>query len=347
MKTIDLRSDTVTRPTPEMREAMMAAPVGDDVFEDDPTVKQLETKVATLFGVEASLYVPSGSMGNQASLFTHSHPGDELICDDNAHIDWYEVAAPAVLSRLLVRLIPSHGGVPDPAAILAAIRPDNIHSPRTGIISVENTHNRHGGVVVPLAIMREITAIAAEHNIKCHLDGARIWNAHAATGVPLADWVVGFDSASVCFSKGLGAPVGSAILGTREFVTRARRTRKMFGGGMRQAGIIAAAAIWAIDHQLPKLGEDHRRAQWLAKEIATIPGVRLLPDPPPTNIVIIDLSKLGTDTDAVLAALKTRGVLAVPFGVGRIRAVTHRDIDDSDIERAAGVFREVLSSKSA
>ncbi|HUU45112.1 MAG TPA: GntG family PLP-dependent aldolase [Acidobacteriota bacterium] len=344
MKTIDLRSDTVTRPTPEMREAMMKAPVGDDVFEDDPTVNELQAKVAGMFGVEAALFVPSGSMGNQVCLYTHSKPGYELICDDNAHIDWYEVAAPAALSRLLMRPIPSNGGVPDPDLIEAAIRPVNIHSPETGIISVENTHNRHGGVIVPLAIMRRIAAIGAKHNVKCHLDGARIWNAHAATGVPLADWVVGFDSVSVCFSKGLGAPIGSAILGTREFVTRARRTRKMFGGGMRQVGIIAAAAIWAIDHQLPKLGEDHRRARRLAEQIARVPGVRLIPDPPPTNIVVIDVSERKIDTEKALARMKEQGVLIVPFGPGRLRAVANRDVDDDAIEVAAEVIRKTLAA---
>jgi threonine aldolase len=344
MKTVDLRSDTVTRPTPEMREAIMNAPVGDDVFGDDPTVNELEAKVAGIFGVEAALYVPSGSMGNQACLFTHSQPGYELICDDNAHIFWYEVAAPAALSRLLVRPIPSNGGIPDPDGIEAAIRPINIHSPQTGIISVENTHNRQGGVVVPLEIMRRVAEIGAKHGIKCHLDGARIWNAHAATGVPLSDWVKGFDSVSVCFSKGLGAPIGSAILGSREFVTRARRTRKMFGGGMRQVGIIAAAAIWAIDHQLPRLAEDHRRARWLAGEISEVPGVRLLPDPPPTNIIVIDVSELGADTEVILARLKEEGVLIVPFGPGRLRAVTHRDVDDNAVAYAAKVMRKVLAA---
>lgn len=350
MNIIDLRSDTVTRPTPEMREAMMAAPVGDDVFEDDPTVKELEAKVATMFGKEAALFVVSGTMGNEVSLHTHGHHGDELICDDEAHIDWYEVGAAAALSGLQLRTVPAPGGIPDPSGIEAAIRPPNIHHPVTSIIAVENTHNRAGGVVVPIKVMREVAQLAARHRIKTHLDGARIWNASAATGIPLPEWVSGYDSVSVCFSKGLGAPVGSAILGTREFITRARRTRKMFGGGMRQAGILAAACIWAIDHQFPRLNDDHRRARHLAGAIAGLPGVRIIPDPPPTNIVVIDLSQRkaplsaqGSSTDQVVAALHERGVWLVGFGAGRIRAVTHRDIDDDSIEIAIKALRDVLA----
>jgi threonine aldolase len=342
MKTIDLRSDTVTRPTPGMLDAMMSAKVGDDVFEDDPTVQALESKAAKLFGVEASLFVASGTMGNQVSLYTHAHRGDELICDDEAHIDWYEVGGAAALSGLQVRPIPAPNGIPDPDAIKAAIRPPNIHHPVTGIIAVENTHNRAGGVVVPLDVMRKIAALAHDHGAKTHLDGARIWNAHAATGIALSEWAQGFDSVQVCLSKGMGAPVGSMILGKREFITRARRTRKMFGGGMRQVGILAAAGIWAIDNQLPKLADDHRRAKHLAASISDLPGVRLIPDPPPTNIVVIDLSERGDDTDKILAKLEARGILLVGFGASRIRAVTHRDVDDDDIEAAIVELKKVL-----
>jgi len=345
MKPIDLRSDTVTRPTPEMRAAMMAALVGDDVFEDDPTVQELEAKVAALFGKEAALFVASGTMGNQVCLRTHGHHGDELICDDEAHIDWYEVGAAAALSGLQLRPVPAPGGIPDPERIAAAIRPPNIHHPVTSIITVENTHNRAGGVVVPLEIMRLVAALGLEHGIRTHLDGARIWNAWAATGIPLPEWARGYDSVSVCFSKGLGAPVGSAIMGTRDFITRARRTRKMFGGGMRQVGILAAACIWAIDHQLPKMAEDHRRARHLAEGISDIPGLRLIPDPPPTNIIVIDLSERSVSTEQVLDNLKDRGVLLTPFGVGRIRAVTHRDVDDEDIESAVSALRDVLGKR--
>ncbi len=343
MRIVDLRSDTITKPTPEMRAAMAAAEVGDDVLGDDPTVQKLEDKVARLFGVEASLFVPSGTMGNQVCLHTHAHPGDEIICDDEAHIDWYEVGAPAALSGLQVRPIPAPGGIPDPTRIKAAIRPVNIHHPHTGIIAVENTHNRAGGVVVPIEIMREIVKIAHEHGIKCHLDGARIWNAHAATGVSLADWVRGFDSASVCLSKGMGAPVGSLILGTREFVERARRSRKRFGGGMRQVGILAAAGIWAIDHQLSKMAEDHRRARTLADAFRGIKGVRIVPDPPPTNILVVEFETPKFDPEAILKSLEQKGVRMLAFGPGRIRAVTHRDVTDDDIETAVRMVREVLS----
>ena len=325
-----------------MRAAMAAAEVGDDVFEDDPTVIRLEDKIAKLFRVEASLFVPSGTMGNQVCLHTHAHPGDELICDDESHIDWYEVGAPAALSGLQVRPVHAPGGVPDPAKIKAAIRPENIHHPKTGIIAMENTHLRSGGVVVPLEIIKQVVALAAEHGIKSHLDGARLWNAYAAGGGSLPDMVRGFDSVSVCLSKGLGAPIGSMILGTREFIHRARRTRKMFGGGMRQVGILAAAGIWAIDNQLPKMAEDHRRARTLADAIRGIDGVRVIPDPPPTNILVVDLSASKHDPNVVLKSLDAKGVRMLGFGPGRIRAVTHCDVNDEDVEYAAGVLHEVL-----
>jgi threonine aldolase len=343
MRIVDLRSDTVTKPTPEMRAAMASAVVGDDVFEDDPTVIELEEKVARLFGVEASLFVASGTMGNQVCLHTHARPGDELICDDEAHIDWYEVGAPAALSGLQVRPIPAPGGIPDPARIKAAIRPENIHHPRTSIIAMENTHLRSGGVVVPLDVIRQVIALAAENGIKSHLDGARIWNAHAASGVTLADLVRGFDSVSVCLSKGLGAPVGSMILGTRDFIHRARRIRKMFGGGMRQVGILAAAGIWAIDNQLPRMADDHRRVRTLADAIRDIKGVRLVPDPPPTNILVVDLASSKHDPTAVLKGLESKGVRMLAFGPGRIRGVTHRDVNDDDIAAASSMLREVLN----
>ncbi len=344
MRVVDLRSDTITKPTPEMRAAMATAEVGDDVLGDDPTVQRLEDKVAHLFGVEASLFVPSGTMGNQVCLHTHAHPGDELICDDEAHIDWYEVGAPAALSGLQIRTIPASGGVIDPAHVEAAIRPKNIHHPKTGIVALENTHNRAGGVVLPLAVTREILRIAHEHDVKCHLDGARIWNAHAATGVSLADWVMGFDSVSVCLSKGMGAPVGSMILGTREFVERARRTRKRFGGGMRQVGILAAAGIWAIGHQLPKMIDDHRRAKTLADAFRDMKGVRILPDPPPTNILVVEFDVEKHNPDAILKTLEGKGVRMLGFGTGRIRAVTHRDVNDDDIAYACDVIRNTLQN---
>lgn len=343
MKIVDLRSDTITKPTPGMRAAMATAEVGDDVLGDDPTVQALEAKVAALFGVEASLFVVSGTMGNQVSLHTHARPGDEIICDEDAHIDWYEVGAPAALSGLQVRPIPAPNGIPDPDRIRAAIRPENIHHPVTSIIAVENTHNRAGGTVVPLPIMREVAEIAHEHGAVCHLDGARIWNAHAATGIALSEWVKGYDSVSVCLSKGLGAPVGSMILGTREFIARARRSRKRFGGGLRQAGILAAAGIYAIDDQLPKLKDDHRRARRLAEAVENLPGIKVIPDPPPTNIVVIDLAGSRHNPATVLKTLESRGVRMLGFGASRIRAVTHRDVDDEDIEIAVGVLQETLA----
>lgn len=342
---VDLRSDTVTRPTPAMLDAMMHAEVGDDVFEDDPTMNALEARLATLFGKEASLFVASGTMGNQVSLYTHGRRGDELICDDESHIDWYEVGGASALAGLQVRTVHAPGGIPDPNAIEAAIRPENIHIPVTSIIALENTHNRAGGVIVPLDVMRDVAEVAHRHHVKTHLDGARIWNAHAATGIPLSDWVKGYDSVSVCFSKGLGAPVGSAILGTREFITRARRTRKMFGGGMRQAGILAAACLYALDHELPRLADDHRRAQVLSAGIRNIPGIRLIPDPPPTNIVVIELLDSRLNPDALLHHLEAQGIRLIGFGPNRLRAVLHRDVGDEGVGRAVEAIRSVIARK--
>ncbi|HZT81959.1 MAG TPA: GntG family PLP-dependent aldolase, partial [Gemmataceae bacterium] len=255
---IDLRSDTVTRPTPGMRAAMAAAEVGDDVFDEDPTVNRLQERVAALLGKEAALFVPSGTMSNQVCVRTHTQPGDELLCDVNCHIYNYEAGGPAVLSGVTCRCVEGDCGILDVSQLDGLVRPDNEHFVRTRLVCLENTHNRGGGKVYPLEKVQAISAWARRAGLATHLDGARLWNAVVATGVPAQEWARHFDSVSVCFSKGLGAPVGSALAGPRDFVAKARRTRKLFGGGMRQAGVLAAAALYALDHHVERLAEDHR-----------------------------------------------------------------------------------------
>ncbi|MCX6827353.1 MAG: aminotransferase class I/II-fold pyridoxal phosphate-dependent enzyme, partial [candidate division Zixibacteria bacterium] len=275
MEYIDLRSDTVTKPSPAMRRAIAEAEVGDDVFGDDPTVVLLEQKIAGLFGKRASLFVPSGTMSNQVALKTLSEPGWELLCDRDCHIANYEVSGPAVHSALLVNMITTERGVMTADQIEDSIRPFNIHSPITKIIAIENTHNRHGGTIFPLEEILRIRKVADKHNLLMHLDGARIWNAYIATGIPLEDWAAPFDSVSVCLSKGLGAPIGSMIVGSKEFIGKARRHRKLFGGGMRQVGILAAAGLYAIEHNLTRLAEDHRNARILAEGLNQSKGFQV------------------------------------------------------------------------
>src|SRR6516225_1198839 len=255
---IDLRSDTVTRPTPGMRAAMAAAEVGDDVFGDDPSVNRLQERVAALLGKEAALFVPSGTMSNQICVKVHTQPGDELLCEANCHIYNYEAGGPAVLAGVTCRTIEGDYGVLDVSQLEDKIRPVNDHLVRTRLVCLENTHNRGGGRVYPLEKIQAISTWAHANGLMMHLDGARLWNAIVATGIPAAEWGRHFDSVSVCFSKGLGAPVGSALAGSHDFITRARRIRKRFGGGMRQAGVIAAAALYALDHHIDRLAEDHR-----------------------------------------------------------------------------------------
>src|SRR5579872_4376734 len=262
---IDLRSDTVTRPTPGMRAAMAAAEVGDDVFHEDPTVNKLEERVAALLGKEAALFVPSGTMSNQTAVKTHTQPGDELLCEANCHIYNYEAGGPAVLSGVMCRTVEGDYGVLDLSQLEDKVRPVNDHLVRTRLVCLENTHNRGGGRVFPIEKVRAISAWARKNGLIMHLDGARLWNAVVASGVPAAEWSRHFDTVSVCFSKGLGAPIGSALSGPRDFITRARRVRKLFGGGMRQAGVIAAAALYALEHHIDRLAEDHRNAQVIAR----------------------------------------------------------------------------------
>jgi threonine aldolase len=339
---IDLRSDTVTKPTPGMRAAMLAAEVGDDVFGEDPTVNRLQEKVAALFGKETALFVPSGTMSNQICVRAHTQPGDELLCEATCHIYNNEAGAPAALSGVTCRTFEGDYGVLDVTQIDGKIRPADDHQVHTRLVCLENTHNRGGGRVYPLEKIQSLGTWAHKNGLAFHLDGARLWNAVVATGVPLLDWAGPFDSVSVCFSKGLGAPLGSALAGSREFVTRARRIRKMFGGGMRQAGFAAAACLFALDHHVERLADDHKNARVIAQAIADTPGLRLDPPEVETNLVWFEVDPdLGT-ARAVATALKQRGVLVHAAGPQVLRACTHLDVSAAQAECAADTIRQAV-----
>jgi threonine aldolase len=343
---IDLRSDTVTRPTPAMRAAMSAAEVGDDVFGDDPTVNRLEERVADLLGKEAALFVPSGTMSNQIAVKAHTQPGDELICDVNCHIYNYEAGGPAVLSGVTCRTLDGDYGILDVTQLEDKIRPDDEHQVRTRLVCLENTHNRGGGRIYPFEKIQAIHAWTRKQGLALHLDGARLWNAIVVTGIPARKWGALFDTVSVCFSKGLGTPVGSALAGPRELIARARRIRKLFGGGMRQAGVLAAAALYALDHHIERLAEDHRNVQIIAQAIADTPGLRLVPPKVETNLIWFCVEReAGTAQDAA-AALKERGVLVLESGSHKLRACMHLDVSTAQAKRAADTIRWTLSQLS-
>jgi threonine aldolase len=322
---IDLRSDTVTLPTQAMRRAMAEAPVGDDVFGEDPTVNGLEEYVAELLGKETALYAPSGTMCNQIGVFVNTNRGDEVLLHEGAHAFNYEAGAPALLSGVQLRPLPGEGGVVSPDTLRAAVRPENVHFPRPRLLCLENTHNTAGGKIYPLEDFAEVAAAAKEMGLKVHLDGARLFNAQAATGIPAREWCEHAETVSVCSSKGLGAPVGSLLAGGRETITEARRARKAFGGGMRQAGVIAAGSLYAFEHHTDRLAEDHGRAKKLAAGLREV-GYNV--DPPETNIVVVEVG----DGDAFLQALACEGVLATPRTAGSVRLCTHLDVGDEEIE---------------
>jgi threonine aldolase len=329
---IDLRSDTVTRPTAAMRQAMAEAEVGDDVLGDDPTVLALERRVAEVLGKEAAVYVPSGTMSNQVAIRAHTEPGDEIILEATAHSYFFETGGPAALSGVMCRLIPGWHGLFTADDVRAVLRPHNTHFPVTKLVCIENTHNRGGGTVWPLSQIADIAAVAREAGLAMHLDGARLWNASVASGVPESEYAAPFDSVSVCFSKGLGAPVGSALAGTRAFIDRARRFRKMFGGGMRQAGIIAAGALYALEYHRERLAEDHENAQRLAEGISRLPGLEIDIATVRTNIVIFRVTSMPAAE--LVARLKAKGVLVLATAPDAIRAVTHLDVSAEQIEEA-------------
>ncbi len=340
---IDLRSDTVTRPTPGMRRAMAEAEVGDDVFGEDPTVNRLEARVAELLGKEAALFVPTGTMANQAALGAQLVPGDEILCDEGAHCINYEGGALAALSGVQARPLRGDRGLLSAALVAEALRPETDSFPRTRLVEVEQTHNRGGGRVYTLPALQEIAQLARAHGLCVHLDGARLWNASAASGVAARDFAACADSVSVCLSKWLGAPAGSLVAGSRELVRAARRIRKRLGGGMRQAGILAAAGLFALDHQLARIGEDHDHAQALAAGLAEIPGLSLDPADVETNLVFARLTKPGWDVPRALAALRAHGLLAGDGEHGRLRFVTHLDVPGDAIPEAVRRVERALA----
>lgn len=340
---VDLRSDTVTRPTPEMRRAMAEAEVGDDVFGEDPTVNRLEAVAAERLGKEAALFVLSGTMGNQVSLMAHTQRGDEIILDEGSHIFNYEVAALAVLSGLQPRTLRGRHGILDPEEVRQAIRLPNIHYPKDTLVCVENTHNRGGGTVYPLETLRAIRRIATQNGLAVHMDGARMFNASVATGTPVRELAAQADSVTFCLSKGLGAPVGSVVAGARAFIDRARRARKMLGGGTRQGGILAAAGLVALETMVDRLRQDHENARVLAEGLAALPGIQIELDLVQTNIVIFRVQRKDVDAPGLIVKLGERGIKAFAVSPDRIRMVTHKDVYRAGIERALEALRAILT----
>ena len=339
---VELRSDTFTKPSPGMREAIANAEVGDDVFGEDPTVNALQERVARLFGKEAALYVSSGTMGNEISIRCMTQPGDEVIVDERAHVLLHEVAGPATISQVILRPLPSTRGVMDAELLASSIRPKTPLFSHTTLVCVENTHQGSGGAVWPLDALRAVSKVAHDHGCRVHLDGARIFNASVASGIPVADYAAEVDALSFCFSKGLGAPVGSMLVGPQEFIDRARKVRRMLGGAMRQVGVLAAAAAYALENNVERLADDHRRARRLAEGFAAaLPGC-VDPSEVETNIVYIALG--DRDPAAVSGDLWERDVRIYPYAPGVLRAVTHLDVDDADIERAIEAFGEVVKT---
>jgi len=340
---VDLRSDTVTHPTDAMRRAMATAEVGDDVYGEDPTVRRLEERAAELLGFEAAMLVPSGTMGNQIAVHLHTRPGSEVIGEAGCHVFNYEMGAMAALSGALPRPVAAPAGILDTAAVAAAVNPSTGYTTPSALVVLENTHNLAGGRVTPIARMRELVDVARAHGLAVHLDGARIFNAAAALGVPAAQVAAGCDSVMFCLSKGLAAPVGSLLVGSAALITEARRVRKMLGGGMRQAGVLAAAGLVALDEMVPRIGDDHDTARRLAEQLATIPSVVLDPATVETNIVFFRLAPDAPLSAAELARrLAAVGVLVHALGPGSVRMVTHYQISPDDVDLAAAAARRAL-----
>lgn len=342
---IDLRSDTVTKPTPEMRAAMAQAEVGDDVYGEDPTVNALEAKAAHLLGKEAALFVPTGVMANQLSVRLHTRPGDEVIVEETAHLIRYEGGSASALSQVQLCCLRGERGLLTADRIVAAIRPKDVHYPPTTLLCLEQTHNFGGGSVYPLSRIQEITTLAKDRGLALHLDGARLWNAVVAVGTSAVEFAKPFDTVSFCLSKGLGAPVGSLIGSTRENVVKLRRLRKMFGGGMRQVGILAAAGIYALDHHVARLREDHDNAKHFALQLQQIPTVYVDPDRVDTNVVMFEVVRSDRATQALLNAFRDTGVLLNATGEHRYRVVTHLDVSKADVEDAAHRIGQALAAE--
>lgn len=340
---IDLRSDTFTTPDDGMREAMARAPVGDDVYGEDPSLNALQDRMAELFGMEAALFVPSGTMGNQVSIALHASTGDEVIADADAHIFHYENAATAVIARSQIHGVKSESGAMAVDDVRAAIRPSAYYYPRTALIAVENSHNRHGGTVIPLEHVAQLHALAQEHGIAMHCDGARIWNACAALECTPQQAAQYFDTISVCMSKGAGAPVGSLILSSRTRIEQARRWRKMLGGGMRQAGILAAAALYALDHVVPKIPADHVRARRFAERLSKVEGISVDLERVQTNIVAFQVP--GIEDASVVQACTARGLLIAPIKSGTLRCVFYHQISDEMAIAASDIITHVVTER--
>jgi len=343
LKKIDLRSDTVTLPTDEMREAMNNAEVGDDVYQEDPTVNQLEELAAKKVGKEAALFVPSGTMGNLIAVLTHCQRGDEVILEVDSHIYYYEVGGMSSVAGVIPRLITGDKGIPNPQDIKRALRDENLHYPKTNLICLENTHNRAGGTIALPEVIEEIYQLAHQRNIQVHLDGARIFNAAVALNIEPVLLTKNVDSVMFCLSKGLSAPVGSILAGSKEFIQRARKNRKMLGGGMRQSGILAAAGIIAIENMVERLGEDHKNARILGESLADISGIEVDLETVQTNMVCFDLNKSGMDTYQFLLKLAEYNILGSPRPPTKVRLVTHYGISEGDIYATIKAIKEIVS----
>jgi len=341
---IDLRSDTVTQPTEAMRQFMALAKVGDDVFGDDPSVIELEQYTAELLGKDEAVFVPSGTMANQIAVRSHTEPGQEILIDANAHLYYYEAGGTAALSGVICRTLNGKRGIFSADDVLKALRPPDQHFAPTRLVCVENTHNRGGGSVWPIDTLDQVAQAAGDNNLRLHLDGARLWNATAATGISEKQYASHFDSVSVCFSKALGAPVGSALVGDADFIRRARRFRKLFGGAMRQAGVIAAAALFALQNHRERLVEDHHNARALADGLSNIPGVSIAPQTVETNLVFFSTTFPGPQ---LTKALHQAGVHMLAIGPHTLRAVPNLHITADDIATTLGVMGKILSQSPA
>ncbi|HEX4003723.1 MAG TPA: GntG family PLP-dependent aldolase [Candidatus Acidoferrales bacterium] len=344
---VDLRSDTVTRPTPVMRRAMAEAEVGDDVYGEDPTINRLQERAAEVFGREAALFFPSGSMANLTAIKTWTRPGTEVICEGHAHIYLYEMAAVSAIAGCMPNTVPTADGILTWDVIEPAIRPHIYYRAQTALIELESSHNMHGGTVYPPEIIDDICEHAHEAGLPVHLDGARIFNAATALGRNVADITRKLDSVMFCLSKGLGAPVGSMLVGSRDFIEKAHITRKLLGGGMRQAGVLAAAGLIALEESPKGLHRDHENARYLAQGLARLPGVAIDPAKVVTNILIFDVTGTGRTAADICAALAKQNILAGPTGKHAIRMVTHYDVDRAGIERALGAMAEIVAERVA
>lgn len=335
---VDLRSDTVTKPTPAMRKAMAEAEVGDDVFGEDPTVNRLQERVAELLGQESALFVPTGTMSNEIAIKVWTKPGDAVLMDEECHILHYELAGPAVLAGVQMEQVPTHRGVMNVEEVRKRIRIEDDHCPGTALLCVENTHNRCGGTILPIENLKELSECARAHGLRLHMDGARLMNAAVAMRKPATTWTQYVDSVTICLSKGLGCPVGSVLAGSQEFIHQAHRVRKLFGGGMRQVGVLAAAGLVAIETMIDRMAEDHQRAQKLAVAIANMPQYGIDLEAVQTNILYVHTKPPALEVEQ---ALKAHGVLTLGIDSHRLRMITHYEINDAGIEHAIAALSKV------